>query len=529
MILLIDNYDSFTYNLYQYIRQLGFEVAVHRNDALTIDDIRSLAPTHIVISPGPGSPVNAGLSTDIISQFAGTIPLLGVCLGHQCIGAAFGGAIVHASELFHGKESLIYHDNKGVYSGMPNPFRAIRYHSLAIARTSLPAELLVSAWTDDGEIMGVRHRDLAIEGVQFHPESVGTEQGIRLLENFLSPAKPVPPIRHALAKVVNKAVLSIAEAEAAMDEISSGSANQTLMAGLLAAMAVRGEAATEITGFVRVLRRKAAPFRKPAGRPVVDTCGTGGDGAGTFNISTCAAFVAAGAGATVAKHGNRSASSRCGSADVLEALGIQINASAQIMEQALADVGIAFLFAPRYHGSMMHVAPVRSEMGIRTVFNIIGPLANPACPDRQILGVSSPSLLQPMSEALISLGVKHAMVVHGHGGLDELSLTGPSMVCESRDGWTRSFMLDPAELGLPPCSIKDLQGGSLKQNCSIFLSVLDGQKGPCRDIVLLNAAAALYLCDLANDMPMAVALAKDSIDSGRAKSKFAALRVGTHD
>jgi anthranilate synthase/phosphoribosyltransferase len=527
MILLIDNYDSFTYNIFQYVRKLGFEADVRRNDEITVEAVESLAPSHIIISPGPGNPSGAGISVEAARAFAGKIPLLGICLGHQSIGAAYGGVIIHAAELFHGKESDIYHDGQGIFSGLRNPFRAVRYHSLAIDRSSIPAELEVSAWTDDGEIMGVRHKLYSVDGVQFHPESIGTEQGLDLLANFLNPRPQPSRMQAAIRKILRREDLEMGEAETVMEEIASGKATPAQIGSLLTALALKGESVSEISGFARAMRRKAIPIRKPSDGPLLDTCGTGGDASGTFNISTCAAFVAAGAGATVAKHGNRSITSRCGSADLLEALGVNIAAPPEVLEKTLRDIGLAFLFAPRLHSSMKHAVPVRVEMGIRTIFNILGPLANPAGADRQLIGVFSEDLLPKIAESLVRLGVSRAMVVHGSDGLDEITLTGPTRIAEVRDGWISRTTFHPGDLGYATCAAGDLAGGSLKTNVEIALDILAGERGPKRDAVVINAAAAIFLAGLRPDLPSAAAAAERSIDSGAAQKKLDDLIVAT--
>ncbi|MDW7759404.1 MAG: bifunctional anthranilate synthase component II/anthranilate phosphoribosyltransferase [Acidobacteriota bacterium] len=529
MILLIDNYDSFTHNLFQAFRKLGREVAVRRNDALTVEEAAALSPDAVVISPGPGTPETAGISVPLIRALQGRVPILGVCLGHQSIAAAFGGEIVPAAELVHGRDSEIHHDGKGIFSGIGNPFRAVRYHSLAVSRPALPPDLEISAWTDEGEIMGLRHTLYSIDGVQFHPESIGTESGLQILSNFLAPPSKPSPLQTAIRTVMDGKDLDAGEAEIVMEDISSGRATQTQVACLLTALSWKGESVSEITGFARVLRRKAVPIPRSGGDgPLLDTCGTGGDGRATFNISTCAALVAAGAGVTVAKHGNRSVTSRCGSADLLEALGVNVTVPPEVMGRSLEEAGMAFLFAPRLHPSMKFAVPVRAEIGIRTIFNILGPLANPAGADIQILGVFQDRLRRKMAESLVRLGVRRAMVVHGEDGTDEITLCGATRVSEVRDGWIRDTTIRPEDAGLAPCRPEDVPGGDLRTNCDIVLGVLGGAPGPARDVVVLNTAAAIMLAGLAPDLREGARRAEAAIDDGSAMKKLEALVAVTN-
>ena len=528
MILLIDNYDSFTYNIYQYLRKLNYDVTVKRNNCITVSEIETMKPSHIIISPGPGNPDDAGVSVEVVNHFKGKIPILGVCLGHQCIGAAFGGEIVRAKKIYHGKSSEIMHDGKTIFNGLKNPFIATRYHSLVIRKVTLPEELEVSATSEDGEIMAVRHVTHSIEGVQFHPESIGTAFGYELFTNFLS-QHPKPTIMQAaLKQAYNGDDLGDEEAQKVMDEITSGQATPAQIASMLTALSLKIESVSELTGFARIMRQKATPIKKPDGCKVIDTCGTGGDSSGTFNISTIAAFVAAGAGATVAKHGNRSITSKCGSADVLEALGVNIMLPPETVSAALKKIGIAFLFAPSLHSSMKHAVPVRREIGIRTAFNILGPLSNPAGADYQIIGVFDESLTEKVAKVLLNLGMERAMVVHGKDGLDEITLTSETKVSEVKDGWIRNYFFDPKEYGFSLCDPMDLKGGDLKTNREIALSILKGSKGSKRDVVLLNAAAAIYLAQSAESFRNAVHLAEFSIDSGAAMKKLEELVAFTN-
>jgi len=531
MVVVIDNYDSFTYNLVQYLGELGARVRVFRNDQATLEEIGALHPTHIVISPGPGDPDDAGISNEVIRRFAGQVPILGVCLGHQCIGQVFGGRIGPAPRLMHGKTSLIHHSDHPIFEGVPNPFEATRYHSL-IVEEPLPAELLPIAHTEEGEVMGVCHRELPVIGLQFHPESILTDVGRRILRNFLQMrgrqtacAEPVLEgfdIREAIARLLERRDLNEAEAEAVMGQIMAGEATPAQIGAFLIALRLKGETVEEITGCARAMRAHATPVH-PRRRELVDTCGTGGDGAGTFNISTAAAFVVAGAGLAVAKHGNRSVSSRCGSADVLETLGVNLELTPEQIASCIDQVGIGFLFAPRLHPAMKHAIGPRREMGVRTIFNILGPLTNPAGASRQVMGVYDPGLTETLAHVLDGLGAKAAYVVHGADGLDELSTTGPNRVSVLRNGWVRSQTLDPAELGLPRARLSDLQGGDAETNAEIIRQVLAGERGPRRDVVLLNAAAALVVGGLAEDLASGLSLAAQAVDSGAAREKLEGL------
>ncbi len=534
MILLIDNYDSFTYNLYQYIGELYAEIRVFRNDEITLDEIRKMKPEAIVISPGPGFPSYAGISMEVIRTFAPTVPLLGVCLGHQAIGEAMGGHVIIAGEQVHGKSSEVTIDTASrIFKNLPDKITVARYHSLIVERATFPESLQVIAQTEDGLIMALQHRKYPLFGVQFHPESVMTKFGKKMIRNFLSEVAGIdiaPPqeellpsaerilLKPYLKTVIEGGDLSESEAFTAMECIMEGGATDAQIGSFLTALRMKKETIEEITGFARAMRKKSS--KVPNETSVIDVVGTGGDMANTFNISTTTAFVVAGAGASVAKHGNRSVSSRSGSADVLEALGVKINITPEKARACLEHIGISFMFAPVFHKSMKFAASPRRELGVRSVFNILGPLSSPASAEYMLLGVYDKELLPVMAQVLANLGVKKALICHGADGLDEITITGETTIYEVNRGEITQYEISPEMYGVSTADQSTLLGGTAEENAKITLGILQGGVGEQRDVVLLNAAAALYAAGKADSMEAGMELARDSIDSGKALAKL---------
>lgn len=326
-----------------------------------------------------------------------------------------------------------------------------------------------------------------------------------------------------ILKMAVDRALSEAEAREAALALMSGDAPPAQVGGLLAALRVRGESADEILGFARALREKATPFPW-AGDDLIDTCGTGGDGLGTLNVSTLSGLVAAASGARVAKHGNRAVSSRCGSADLLEALGVRIDLSPALAARCIEETGFGFLFAPHYHPTLRHLAALRRELGFRSIFNLVGPLANPARVRRQVVGVPGAVYLQPVAEALRSSGVEHALVVHGSDGSDEITLCGPTAVVEVRPAGLRSFTMSPEDAGLAPAQAEEIAGGDASANALIATRILDGERGPAHDIVVLNAGAVLIAAGRAGSIREGAEMARDALLSFRARTVLTQLR-----
>lgn len=328
-------------------------------------------------------------------------------------------------------------------------------------------------------------------------------------------------IKEAIIQLTDKKDLSYQMAESVVDEIMSGETTEVQTSAFLTALAMKGETIEEITGCANGMRKHALHLNHDF--PVLEIVGTGGDRSNSFNISTTSSLVISAAGVPVAKHGNRAASSKCGAADVLEALGVDITIPVEQSEKLLNDIGICFLFAQKYHTSMKYVGPVRKELGIRTVFNILGPLTNPAGATMQVMGVFSEEMVVPLAQVLAKLGVKNGMVVYGQDGLDEISVSAPTTVCEIRNGEFRSYVITPEQYGLKRYTKEELEGGSPEENAQITRAILDGETGAKRDAVLMNSGAALYVAGVVPTMEEGIRLATEMIDSGKAKEKLNAF------
>lgn len=374
----------------------------------------------------------------------------------------------------------------------------------------------------------MEHTEYPIYGVQFHPESVLTPEGYRIMENFLKPGElnatdnkrgEKKKIGEAIVKLTKKQDIGYEMSRDVMNEIMNGEATEVQKSAYLVALSMKGETIEEITGAAEAMRNHALPLN--SGMEVLEIVGTGGDGSNSFNISTTASLIIAAAGVPVAKHGNRAASSKSGAADCLEALGVNISLEPEDAVELLREAGICFLFAQKYHTAMKYVGPIRKELGIRTVFNILGPLANPAKATLQIMGVYDESMLEPMARVLSNLGVKKGMVVYGQEKLDEISICGPTSVCCFKDGQFKMDTITPEAVGLKRGAEGDLLGGTPQENAAITRAILEGkERGAKRDAAVINAAAALFVAGKAGSMKEAVGLAEETIDSGKAFAKL---------
>jgi len=529
--VIIDNYDSFTYNIYQILGKLmenaGLknDIQVYRNDEISVMRLLELAPGRLLISPGPGTPADAGISVEAIRSLAGKIPILGICLGLQCLAVAFGGKIVQAKNIVHGKVERISIDGEGVLRNLGASGLFTRYHSLAVDPSLVPDELEVSAWAADGEIMGLRHRRLPVEGLQFHPESIGSEDGHRILANFLNWRRKPLNRRRLLSQVIDGNDLSREDASAFMEELTDGALDASFTAGILVGLAAKGVSANELAACASVLIRKKrmVPFDEGG---VLDTCGTGGDGKGTFNISSLSALLAASCGARVAKHGNKAVSSRSGSTDFFAALGIKVDLDPEGVAQSIREEGFAYMAAPVFHGAMRHAGPVRAALGIKTLLNCLGPLVNPVGTEFQIIGVYEANLLPTIAQAGRILGVRRIMTLHSEDDLDEISPVAPTnYFFIDEKGIETAGLFNPKDLGISGFDFSDLKGGDGAENAQIAEEIVRG-RGPSaiREAVCLNTGAALFVCGMAKEIGAGYRLAKKALTDGRLLAKLESLR-----
>lgn len=515
MFLLIDNYDSFTFNLVQAFMQLGRTPVVMKNDDSSLPGLAKHPDLAMVcISPGPGHPRSSGFCLDFLRALPPHVPVLGVCLGHQILGHFAGARVEVGPEVMHGKQSAINHDGTGIFSGLSSPMTVGRYHSLLVRVEDAPETLRVTARTQTGDVMAMRFADRPWAGVQFHPESVLTPEGLRLLANFPSSflaeqdtdtAVSIIGSRHKLrsrtplqmASIIETLAqrhdLSTDEAAEAFARLMDGELSPSQVGAFLLGLRAKGETPDEVGEAVNAILARAIPL-PPISGACIDIVGTGGDGKGSFNCSTATALTLAGMGHKVLKHGNRSVSSRCGSADVLEQLGIPLNTPPESVAGNLERDHFVFLFAPRYHPSFRHVMPMRRELGVRTLFNILGPLVNPARPTHHLLGVPNHEQLPLVAATLARCSTGIGAVVCGAGGYDELTAIGEASLIFVNKAKTRPGRLNPALYGFTPCTEQELAVEDPEQAADVLRQVLHGQgPKPMRDMLALNLGLALYL------------------------------------
>ena len=535
MILLIDNYDSFVFNVEQYFRELtNEEVKTVRNDAITLEKIKILNPSRIVLSPGPKHPKDSGICLEILKNIENT-PILGICLGHQAFGLVFGGKIEKLEIPLHGKTSEITVTGKNsiLFKDMPEKFNVMRYHSLYVSEENLPEELTVTAKSDDGIIMALEHKTKDIYGIQFHPESFFTEYGKNIIKNFISNTKKETlqsndknteeterkkadeVFKKYLKKLQDNIPLADNDFKEICEVINSKNYDIVQLGALLVLISEKSLYPESLTAFVKNILEYSVTFSDDT--PMIDLCGTGGDGLKTINISTTVAFIVAAMGVKVAKHGNKSVTSKSGSSDVIDKLGLTMEKSIITQLNKLENSNLAFFHAPFFHNLVGEVREVRQRLGIRTVFNVLGPLLHPNRKLKyQLVGLYHEPVHRLYAETLQLLGREHALVVRGNDGLDEISICDETKIVEVKGDKILEYTVSPETFGFKRAFHADIEGGTPEENAEILVRTLKGEENsPKSDIVILNAMFALYAADFVKHPAEAKPLILEAINSGK--------------
>ena len=535
MILMIDNYDSFVFNVEQYLKEMtDNEVITVRNDAITIDDIKKMNPSKIIFSPGPKHPKDSGICLEILNNTyeLGNIPILGICLGHQAIGMNFGGEIKRLENPLHGKTSeiTVLSENSVLFKNLPKKFKVMRYHSLYV--DDIPENLEVTAKSEDEVAMAVEHKSKNIFGIQFHPESIFTEYGKNMIRNFLNIEVSETLQNDENSKNtnekgnfidMNKYLKKLQENIALTDTdfreickiIDSKNYDIVQLGALLVLISEKSLYPESLTAFVKNILEYSTTFEDDS--DMIDVCGTGGDGFKTINISTAVAFILGAMGVNVAKHGNRAISSKSGSSDVLDKLGVPLENSLANQIEKLHVKNLAFFHAPFFHKLVGEVREVRSRLGIRTVFNILGPLLHPNTKLKyQLVGLYHEPVHRLYAETLQLLGREHALVVRGNDGLDEITICDDTKIIEVKGDQILEYTISPESFGFKRAFHSEIEGGTPEENAEILIKILKGEEKSAKfDIVVLNAMFALYTADVVDHPAKAKDMVLEAIESGK--------------
>jgi len=535
MILMIDNYDSFVFNVEQYLKEMtDDEVITVRNDAITIDDIKKMNPSKIIFSPGPKHPKNSGICLEILNNTdeLGNIPILGICLGHQAIGMNFGGEIKRLENPLHGKTSeiTVLSENSVLFKNLPKKFKVMRYHSLYV--DDIPGNLEVTAKSEDGVAMTVEHKSKNIFGIQFHPESIFTEYGKNMIRNFLNIEVSETLQNDENSKNtnekgnfidMNKYLKKLQENIALTDTdfreickiIDSKNYDIVQLGALFVLISEKSLYPESLTAFVKNILEYSTTFEDDS--DMIDVCGTGGDGFKTINISTAVAFILGAMGVNVAKHGNRAISSKSGSSDVLDKLGVPLENSLANQIEKLHVKNLAFFHAPFFHKLVGEVREVRSRLGIRTVFNILGPLLHPNTKLKyQLVGLYHEPVHRLYAETLQLLGREHVLVVRGNDGLDEITICDDTKIIEVKGDQILEYTISPESFGFKRAFHSEIEGGTPEENAEILVKILKGEEKSAKfDIVVLNAMFALYTADVVDHPAKAKEMILEAIEIGK--------------
>ena len=530
MILLIDNYDSFVFNIKTMLNQLtNDEIAVYRNDKITLDEIKRLSPNAIILSPGPKHPKDSGICLEIFKARL-NVPVLGICLGHQALGLCFGAKIQRLKEVAHATSSqILLIAQSELFREFPKDFSVMRYHSLEVV--DLPRELEALAYTKDKVLMAMRHKDLPYFGVQFHPESYFSEYGLKIFENFLKfkgqasqKASEKPTLTGFITKLQDNQGLNTDDFAQICQIIASREYEAVQLGALLVLITEKSLDERSLSALVSNILKYSQTFNDES--EMIDIVGTGGDGFKSINVSTTTAFILGALGVKVAKHGNRAISSASGSSDVLSALKIPAFDSIAKQVKVLDEQGLTFFHAPFFHSLVGEVKEVRAKLGVRTVFNVLGPLLHPNLSLKyQLMGNYHAPVHRLLIEVLRNLGRKHALVVRGNDGMDEISICDETSIYELKDGQIFNYTISPEQFGFKRAFHSEIVGGDAKQNAKILLDTLSGkQKGAKFDIVVLNAMFALYTANRVPTPAAAKDIVLEAIHSGKVIDFFNAYQ-----
>lgn len=530
MILLIDNYDSFVFNIKTMLNQLtNDEIAVYRNDKITLDEIKRLSPNAIILSPGPKHPKDSGICLEIFKARL-NVPVLGICLGHQALGLCFGAKIQRLKEVAHATSSQIsLIAQSELFREFPKDFSVMRYHSLEVV--DLPSELEALAYTKDKVLMAMRHKDLPYFGVQFHPESYFSEYGLKIFENFLKfkgqtsqKTSEKPTLTSFITKLQDNQGLNTDDFARICQIIASREYEAVQLGALLVLITEKSLDERSLSALVSNILKYSQTFNDES--EMIDIVGTGGDGFKSINVSTTTAFILGALGVKVAKHGNRAISSASGSSDVLSALKIPAFDSIAKQVKVLDEQGLTFFHAPFFHSLVGEVKEVRAKLGVRTVFNVLGPLLHPNLSLKyQLMGNYHAPVHRLLIEVLRNLGRKHALVVRGNDGMDEISICDETSIYELKDGQIFNYTISPEQFGFKRAFHSEIVGSDAKQNAKILLDTLSGkQKGAKFDIVVLNAMFALYTANRVPTPAAAKDIVLEAIHSGKVIDFFNAYQ-----
>lgn len=517
MFLLIDNYDSFTYNLAQAFQKLGRAPVIRKNDDPAILELAQSQQLEMVcISPGPGHPAKAGLCLQFLQNVDKSIPILGICLGHQILGLHAGADIKIAPTIMHGKQSRLNHNGQGMFQNLPGDFQAGRYHSLMVCENEATAQAFtVTARADQGEVMGLQYKDRPWVGAQFHPESVLTPNGLDFLANF-----PDAIIRkkYKPAEILNRIAsgqdLPTEMAAQGFAALMDGQFTPAQGGAFLMGLRMKGETPEEIGEAIAQALARAKTVETPGGK-CIDIVGTGGDGKNSFNCSTAAALTLAGMGYKVVKHGNRAASSTCGAADALEGLGLALDPNPQTVPAMLTKRNFAFLFAPHFHPAFKNIGPIRRELGVPTLFNILGPMINPARPSHLLMGTPTAEIADLAARTMRNAGLERVGIICGAGGYDELTAFGPNQLLVVENGKIEKMLVLPSRYGFAVPKPQELAVRSKAEAISVLKELLSGAgPKPMREMLILNAGAAIFLLEEAISLDDAIARAYEGVQNG---------------